>query len=88
MFGSAVLETAIGLVFIILLLSLACTSAKEAIELWWRRRSIDLERGIRELLDDPLVATDLVARLYNHPLIQGLARPRPAPAFPTISAGN
>lgn len=72
MFGSAVLETAIGLVFIFLLLSLACTAAKEGIELWWKRRSIDLERGIRELLDDPASAGRLVERVYNHPLVRGL----------------
>src|SRR5580692_7422161 len=73
MFGSTMLEVAIGLVFIYLLLSLVCSAAKEGLEAFMKKRAIDLERGIRELLDDP-EGTRLVKKLYEHPLIDGLFR--------------
>jgi hypothetical protein len=36
-----------------------------------KKRAIDLEKGLRELLDDP-EGTGLVKSLYEHPLIDGL----------------
>jgi hypothetical protein len=71
MFGSTVLEVAIGLVFVYLLFSLTCSAAKEGLEALIEKRAIDLERGVRELLNDP-DGTDMAAKLYRHPLIDGL----------------
>jgi hypothetical protein len=49
MFGSDVLEVAIGLIFVYLLLSVICSAINETIEVWLKKRGADLERGIREL---------------------------------------
>jgi hypothetical protein len=75
MFGSSVLEVAIGLVFVYLLLSLVCSAAKEGLEALIKKRAIDLEKGIRELLADRLKdphASGLAKKLYEHPLIDSL----------------
>src|SRR3982751_2938031 len=50
MFGSAILEVAIGLVLVYLLLSLICSAINEGIETFLHRRAADLARGVRELL--------------------------------------
>lgn len=74
MFNLTILEVAIGLVFIYLLLSLLCSAANEIVELLLKKRAIDLERGIRELLD-PASKTgrsDSVKEFYNHPLVNSL----------------
>jgi hypothetical protein len=116
MFNSGIIDTAIGIVFIYLLLSLIASAVAEAVEAIMRNRASDLERGIRELITDrrstggvtslvykmspwmsdkadatvgKLVATtgtkatnavasarteatDAMAQLYDHPLINGL----------------
>ena len=116
MFNSAIIDTAIGITFIYLLLSLISSAVAEAVEAIMRNRASDLERGIRELITDrrstggvtslvykvsPWIseradatvgrlvaktgtqatngvasakaeATDIMARLYDHPLINGL----------------
>jgi len=80
MFGSAILETAIGLILIYLLLSLICSSAREGIEAFMKSRGSMLEQGIGELLKASLKGGPsaknggLVAALYNHPLIYSLYR--------------
>ena len=71
MFGSEILDVAIGLVFLFLLLSLVCSSLKESMEAVSKYRARDLERGLREMLGDAS-KSGLVAELYNHPLINGL----------------
>ena len=53
MFGSEILEVAVGLALLFLIVSLICTAAREGLEAIMRTRAMDLERGIRELLDDP-----------------------------------
>src|SRR5690242_6627085 len=53
MFNSGILDVAIGLIFVYLLLSLIASAANEMIERWLKYRATDLERGIRELLEDP-----------------------------------
>jgi hypothetical protein len=73
MFGSQVLEVAVGLVLMYLLLSLVCSSIREGLEAWLKSRAADLERGIRELLNDPK-AEGLARALYTHPLVFGLFR--------------
>lgn len=68
MFGLDMLDVAIGIAFVYLLVSLLCSAIVEGVEAVLKRRSSDLERGIGELLHDP----SLLARLYSHPLINGL----------------
>ena len=51
MFGSAVLEVAIGMIFVYLLMSLLCSAVNEYIELKLQHRSKSLWRGIQLLLN-------------------------------------
>ncbi len=71
MFGSVVLDIAIGLFFIYLLLSLICSAVRESIEGRLKSRAIHLERGIRELLRDS-ESIHLAKKVYEHPLIYSL----------------
>jgi hypothetical protein len=73
MFGSEILDVAIGMVFVYLLLSLICSAVNEIIESWMKKRATDLERGLRELLLD-YQGTGLVKEIYDHPLVGGLFR--------------
>jgi len=68
MFGSPILDVAIGMVFVYLLLSLICSAANEAIEAKLKNRAKSLELGIRNLLGDQ----GLADKLYAHDLISGL----------------
>ena len=68
MFGSTVIDIAIGLVFVYLLLSLVSSAVNEIIERSVKWRASDLEKGLKELLRDDSMVTDL----YNHPLVYGL----------------
>ncbi|MFC5864898.1 hypothetical protein ACFPT7_21500 [Acidicapsa dinghuensis] len=72
MFNSNILDVAIGLVFLFLMLSLICSAANEILEIAWKQRSKQLERGIKELLGDNDNA--LVSAIYSHGLINGLFR--------------
>jgi hypothetical protein len=71
MFGSQIVEVAIGLILMYLLLSLICSSIREGLESWQKLRAVDLERGIRGLLNDE-AGQGLARDLYNHPLVYGL----------------
>jgi hypothetical protein len=71
MFGSEMLDIAIGMIFVYLLLSLICSSVNELIERQLKNRATDLERGLRELLDDRTGA-GLVTDLYQHGMVNGL----------------
>lgn len=71
MFGSDVLEVAIGVTLLFLLISLICTGVQEGAEAFLKTRAMDLERGIRELLHDRNGA-GLAKDFYNHPLIFSL----------------
>jgi hypothetical protein len=73
MFGSSIIEVAIGLIFVYLLMSLICSAANEIIESFLKNRATDLERGIRELFNQS-GGDGLVAAFYKHPLIDGLFR--------------
>jgi hypothetical protein len=68
MLGLDMLDVAIGVVFVYLLLSLIASAAVEGWEAIRKVRAVYLERGIKQLLRDP----DLVAKIYQHPLINGL----------------
>jgi hypothetical protein len=72
MFGSMVLEVAIGVIFVYLLLSLIITAITELISGWLKWRSQNLWNGIRNLVDSGQAA-EWAAKLYDHPLIQGLS---------------
>jgi hypothetical protein len=76
MFGSVILDIAIGLIFVYLLLSLVCSAAKEMLESLMRHRASDLERGIQDLL-----GSALAAELYNHGLIKGLSKAGELPSY-------
>lgn len=71
MFGSEVLDVALGLIFIYLVLSLICSAVCEAIEAVLKSRSLYLKRGLQELLNDSS-GKELVAELYSHPLVCSL----------------
>ena len=68
MFGSSIIDIAIGMIFVYLLLSLVCSAANELIERYSRKRGHDLEKGIVEMLRSP----DLVKSLYEHPIVYSL----------------
>lgn len=72
MFGSEILDIALGLILIYLLLSLIASATTEVIEAFRKKRASELERGIRTLLADP-TGTGLTKRFYDHPLISSLA---------------
>ena len=71
MFGSEILEVAIGIIFIYILVSIICSAVREGIETWLKTRSAYLEHGIRELLHDS-AGNGLATSFYRHPLIHGL----------------
>jgi len=70
--GLAALDVVIGLVFVYLVASLIASAVNELFENRLNYRSKDLERGIKELLDHD--GSDIVKKLYDHPLISGLFR--------------
>lgn len=67
MFGTRILEVAMGIVFIFLVVSIICSAIREVIESWRKPRAAYLEHGIRELLHDP-GGVGLARALYEHPL--------------------
>ena len=71
MFGSEVLDIALGLVLVFLLVSLVLTAVREAIEAWLRSRAGDLNQAIFELLQRD---EDLLKKFYDHPLVFALHR--------------
>lgn len=74
MFNSETLEVAIGMAFLFLTMSLICTAIQEWIEGVMKWRAMDLERGLRVLLDDE--HGQFTQRLYAHPLITSLYQGR------------
>jgi len=81
MFGSRILEVAIGVICVFLLVSIICTAVREGLDGWLKTRAAFLELGIRDLLHDP-DAIGIARAFYDHPLINGLYggtfRPRSA----------
>lgn len=82
LFGSTILDVAIGLVFVYLLLALICTTMNEWIAALFKTRSATLALGIRQMLDGQKGDGDsgdvmwFLNQFYGHPLIQGLSQPR------------
>ncbi|AHG88848.1 hypothetical protein J421_1311 [Gemmatirosa kalamazoonensis] len=83
MFGSQILEVAIGLVLVYLVLALIASSVREGAESFLKSRAVQLERGIREMLHDP-DGHGFAKRLFEHPLIFGLYRGDYAPSPPAM----
>ena len=74
MFGSVVLDVAIGMAFVYLLLSLIASVMQEMLSAFMQLRPANLERGLRSLFSgDSLGAEmDLVNSIYDHGLVRGL----------------
>jgi hypothetical protein len=85
MFGSVILDVAIGLIFVYLLLSIICSAAKELLESYLKKRSKELENGIKLLLNDDK-KTGLAKQVFEHPLICSLSKWGALPSY--ISARN
>jgi hypothetical protein len=81
MFGSSILDVAIGIVFIYLLLSLVCTAINEAISSFVNQRGKNLFEGIKNLLNDPKF-TQLAQQLYTHGLVAGISQDAADPRKP------
>ena len=73
MFGSNVLEIAIGIIFIYLLISLVCTAVNEWIASFLNQRGKNLFEGIGNLLNDPTF-TGLAQLVYSHGLVEGTSQ--------------
>src|SRR5215216_147734 len=73
----AIVEVAIGLIFVWIVLSLATIQIQEWINVRLDKRARDLEDAIHEMLANP----NLKAQFYDHPVIRGLtARKRKSPS--------
>ena len=70
MFGSLMLDVAIGMVLVYLLLSFVAAAVREGIEGVFKHRATFLRRGVAELLHDESLTTDL----FTHPQISALYR--------------
>lgn len=69
MFGSAILDVAVGMVFVYLLSSLIVTAINELIETAIKLRASHLAKGISKLLEDP----KKVEAFFDQPLVKGLS---------------
>jgi hypothetical protein len=73
MFGSYILDVAIGLIFVYMLLSLLCSTINEqVIARFFSLRAKTLKTGIQNMLADPNGV--LTKQVYDNPLIQGLSQ--------------
>jgi hypothetical protein len=74
MFGSVVLDVAIGMAFVFLLLSLIASVVQEMLAAFMQLRSANLERGLRSLFSGNSLNAemDLVNSIYDHGLVRGL----------------
>lgn len=76
-FGSSILEVAIGMALVYVLLSLICSAVNEWFSGIVHLRAKFLRKGVANLLNDPVInqifETDLVENFFKHPLVKGLA---------------
>ena len=73
MLNSVVLDTAIGMAFVFLLMSLIASVAQEILATFMQLRPANLQRGLRSLFSgDSIWGVDLVDAVYNHGLVRGL----------------
>ena len=80
MFGSSILDTAIGMIFVFLIISLVCGIVQELIATILGWRAAFLKQGVMQLLADPNFA-GLAKQVYQHPLIASLAKPGQTPSY-------
>jgi len=66
-----IIETFIGLIFVYLLFSMVCSTVQEFLAALFAWRAKTLRDGVRNMVSGD---EDLVQRIYQHPLIRGLAR--------------
>ncbi|MGH2572151.1 MAG: hypothetical protein ACRDGU_01455 [Actinomycetota bacterium] len=71
MFGSTILDVAIGLILTYLVLSLVCAAINEGLSGFTSRRARFLLEGLENL-----VGKSLAGDLLNHPLLRGMTRAR------------
>lgn len=86
MFGSVILDVAIGIIFVYILISLICSAIRESIEAFLKTRAAYLERGIRELLNDRK-AENIAKAFFEHPMISGLYASEYTPGKDTKTPG-
>jgi len=72
MYLQEILEVAIGLIFVWLVLAIACMGIQEWIAGRLKMRARDLEKSIKNLLGND----DFAKEFYNHPLIKSLSQKR------------
>jgi hypothetical protein len=70
MFGSAIIDVAVGLIFVYLLLSLVCSALGEIVAQLLKLRSKTLAEGVQRILTDDAVRQ----KFYSHPLINSLSK--------------
>jgi hypothetical protein len=80
MFGSEILEIAIGIFFLYLLLSLFCSAINEWISRIFELRANNLREGIKTLLDDSGFK-EYAKKVYDHALIKGLSKKGKIPSY-------
>src|SRR5205807_9896229 len=71
-FGSTMLEIAIGVIFVYLLMSLLCSALAEFIESLFKFRARDLEKGIAKLLGNP----ELAQAFFDQPMVKTMVQGR------------
>src|SRR6266496_1996124 len=86
-FGSSVLDVAIGLVFVYLLLAILCTSANEILSAITKSRAFMLKKALAQLLDNQATSDSrdqseaFLKEFYKHPLVTGMMRDNRFPAY-------
>jgi hypothetical protein len=76
MFGSQIVDIAIGLIFVYLLLSLICSVLNEWVAALFSMRAKNLEAGIRNMLEGAQKGDKPIAdEIYSHGLITALFKP-------------
>lgn len=71
-----IIDVAVGMSFVYLLLSLACSGINELLAWVLGLRSSTLRQGIETLLEDPQLGR-LAARVYQHPMVRRLSQEDP-----------
>ncbi len=78
MFGSVIIDVAIGVAFVFLLLSVVASHINDLVAKFMDWRSKDLDAHIRSMLGDPQLAN----KVLHHPLVAGLAsKPGRTPSY-------
>ena len=70
LFGSGILEAAVGIVFLYFVLSTIASSINEAIATVFKWRASNLEWALGNLISDP----DVLRQIVQHPLIRGMGQ--------------